>query len=187
MFAHAEATEQKEYDCGIWQGHQQSMSEQDPSMETLTVDLIGYKTTKEEIFALYDEVYKLKRARRSIPGDPREAEEVHQEILYLLKECLWHRQGSTQPEEPEQESAGRSRPDQWSNFQQRMQVTYDNFWSRWQESSEKLGILPSGAGSGCPVGRPHRELELLCHSWVVWQPWMVHQLWAIKQPPAFMQ
>ena len=98
-------------------------------METPTIILIGYETTQEEIFMLYQEVYKLMRAPETIPGDPREVEEVHQEILYSLKECLWHRKGPTQPEEPEQESAIMSRLDPWSDFQQRMQLTYDHFWS----------------------------------------------------------
>ena len=57
-------------------------------METPTIDLIGYETTQEEIFALYHEVYKLKRVPRTVPSDLREAEEVHQEILYSLKEHL---------------------------------------------------------------------------------------------------
>ena len=60
-------------------------------METPTIDLIGYKTTQEEIFTIYQEVYQLKRAPRTVPGDLREAEKVHQEILYSVKEHLQHR------------------------------------------------------------------------------------------------
>ena len=55
MFAHAEAAGQKEYDHRIQWGHQQSMLKQDPSMETPAINLIGYKTTQEEMFALYQE------------------------------------------------------------------------------------------------------------------------------------
>ena len=84
---------------GIWWDHQQPMPKWDTSMETPTVDLIGYKTTWEEIFTLYHEVYKLKRALGTVPGDPREVEEVPQEILDSLKEHLQHRQGPTQLEE----------------------------------------------------------------------------------------
>ena len=120
MFAHVEPAEQKEFDCGIWWGHQQSMPEWDTSMETPTIDLVGYKATQEEIFMLYQEVYQLKRAPGTVPGDLREAEEVHQEILDSLKEHLWHGWsgiGPAQPEEPVWGSAGMSRPDPWSNFQ----------------------------------------------------------------------
>ena len=53
MFAHAEATEQKGYNCRIWQDCQQSMPEWHPSMETPTANLICYKTTQEEIFLHY--------------------------------------------------------------------------------------------------------------------------------------
>ena len=73
------------------------MPEWDPSMETPTIDLIGYKTTREDIFTLYQEVYWLKRAPGMVPCDPETEEEIYQEILDLLQECLWHRQGSTPP------------------------------------------------------------------------------------------
>ena len=76
IFAHVEAAEQKEYDHRIWQGCQQSMPKQDPSMETPTANLVGYKTTQEESFALYQEVYQLKRAPGMIPCDPEMEEEI---------------------------------------------------------------------------------------------------------------
>ena len=46
-------------------------------MEAPTVGLVGYKTTREEIFTLYQEVYQLKRAPEAVPGDPEEAEKTH--------------------------------------------------------------------------------------------------------------
>ena len=48
---------------------------------------------------LYQEVYQLKRASRTVPHDAETEEEIHQEILDSLKECLWHRWGSALPEE----------------------------------------------------------------------------------------
>ena len=51
MFAEAQTAGQKEFNCGIPWGHQQSMLKQDPSMEVPTIDLVGYKTTQEEIIA----------------------------------------------------------------------------------------------------------------------------------------
>ena len=57
-------------------------------MEVPTVDLVGYKTTREEIFTLYQEVYQLKKAPGTVPRDPEEAEKTCQEILDSLKECL---------------------------------------------------------------------------------------------------
>ena len=93
MLIQAENTGQKEYNCLQLRGWQQSTCQQDASMEAYTVDLVGYKTSREEIFNLYQEVYQLKRTPEAIPGDPDEAEKTCQEILDSLKECLWHRQG----------------------------------------------------------------------------------------------
>ena len=92
------------------------MPKWDTSMEAPAIDLIGYKTTQEEIFALYHEVHQLKRAPRTVPGDPKVAEEIHQEILNSLKEHLQCRQHSTQLDEPEQVSASASRSDQTVQF-----------------------------------------------------------------------
>ena len=64
------------------------MPEWDTSVEAPTVNVIGYKTTIEEIIGLYHEVYQLKRAPRTVPGDVKMAEEIHQEILNSLKEHL---------------------------------------------------------------------------------------------------
>ena len=64
-------------------------------------------------------------------------EKIHQEIFASLKEHLWHRWGPTQPEEQEQGSAGTSGSDPQSDFQWRMQVTYDYFRNRQQESCKE--------------------------------------------------
>ena len=67
------------------------MPKWDASLEVPTVDLVGYKTSGEETFTLYQEIYQLKRAPGAIPGDPEETERTHLEILDSLKEHLWHR------------------------------------------------------------------------------------------------
>ena len=107
------------------------------SMEAPAIDPVGYRTTQEEILALYHEVYQLKRAPRTVQGDLEATEETHQEILASLKEHFQCRQCPTQPEEQEQGLAGTSRSDPWSDFHQRMQVTYDHFQSRQQESCKE--------------------------------------------------
>ena len=123
MFAHMETAEQKEYDCRIWQGHQQSMPKWDASVEVPTIDLVGYKTTQEEDYSIIPWGLPIEKGPQTVPGDPKVAEEILQETLNSLKECLQCRWGSTQPEEPEQGSAGAPRSDPWSNFQQRTEVT----------------------------------------------------------------
>ena len=46
----------------------------------------------------------MRRTPGLVPGSPEVAEQTHQEILDSLRECLNHRQGSDQPEEPRQTS-----------------------------------------------------------------------------------
>ena len=81
----------------------------------------------------------------TVQSDPEAMEEIHQEILTLLKECLQCRWGPTQPEEQEQGLAGMSRSDPQSNFKWRTQVTYDHFQSRQQESHEEALIVARDA------------------------------------------
>ena len=100
MFAQVDNVGQKEYDWARWRGHAQSLGEQGVDLETPPAELVGYKTTLEEIFSLYQEVYQLKRTPGSVPGSPEVVEQTCQEILDLLRECLHCRWGSTQPEEP---------------------------------------------------------------------------------------
>ena len=83
------------------------------------------------------EVYQLNRAPRMVPCGPEIEEEICQEIFDSLKDDLQHMQDPAQPEEPGQGSASTSRLDPWSQFQWRMQMTPDHFWSRWQESCEE--------------------------------------------------
>ena len=64
--------------------------------------LLTPKTVLKEILVLYQEVYQLKRDRGEVQCSDDAAEGAHSEILEVLKACLWHRQGSSQPEEPQQ-------------------------------------------------------------------------------------
>ena len=71
------------------------MPKQNAGAEAPTIELVGYKTTWEEIRVLFNEVYHLKRAPRTVSCDPETEEEIHQEILDSLKEHLFHRWGPT--------------------------------------------------------------------------------------------
>ena len=181
MFNQAENAGQKEYDYLRWRGQQQSMPKCDASMEASTVDLVGYKTSREEIFTLYQEVYQVKRAPGAVPGHPEEDEKTCQEILDLLKVSLWHRQGPTQSEEElRQRSMGTKRPVQ-AEFHNQMQTTYEHFGPLFGQTAGVMqggpdggqGCPPSGAGSSCPVGGTHLKTGPLCHSWVVWKPQLI--------------
>ena len=99
MFAHTEAAGWKEHDCTICRGCQQPLPKWDATVEAPAIKVVGYKTTREGIIALYHEVYQLRRGPRAVPCDPEMEEEIHPEILESLKECLWHRWGSALLEE----------------------------------------------------------------------------------------
>ena len=52
------------------------MAEQGADLETLTVELVGYRTTQDEVFGLYQEVYQLRRTPVLVPGSPEVAEQT---------------------------------------------------------------------------------------------------------------
>ena len=60
--------------------------------------LLTPQTTHEGILAMYQEVYQLKRDPREVHCSEDIVEETHAEILEVLRECLWCRQGPAQPE-----------------------------------------------------------------------------------------
>ena len=137
MFTQAENAGQREYNCVRWRGCPQSVLEHDASQETFAVELVGYRTTCEEFFNLYQEVYQLKRTIGLVPGDEEVADWIHQEVLNSLKECIQHRQSPAQPEEP---LGHRSRKSAQAEFHSRKKVTWDHFdhyWDRQEESWEE--------------------------------------------------
>ena len=124
MFIQAEHARQREYNCIRQRGHPQSLSECGASQETPAVELVGYRTTCEEVFNLYQEVYQLKRTPGLVPVDQEVADCIHQEILDLLKEHMWHRQSPAQLEEP---LGHRSRKSAQAEFHSQNKATWDHF------------------------------------------------------------
>ena len=112
MFAHVEVTGQREHDWAICLGWWQPSPKWDLGVESSTMDLISLGTPWDEISVIYNEVYQLQRLpRRSLCNGETE-EQVCQEILDSIKECLWHRQGPMQLEgELKQSLAGTSKMD----------------------------------------------------------------------------
>ena len=84
---------------GICQGHQQPSPERSPLVEVSAMGLLTPQTMLEEILALYQEVYQLRRDPGEVQRSDDTVEETWTEILGTLKECLWYRQDPTQPEE----------------------------------------------------------------------------------------
>ena len=96
--------------------------------------LLTPQTMNEEILALYQEVYQLKRAPGEVQCSDNMAEETHIEIL----EALWHRWGPTQLEREIRRDTPRM-PAQ-VEFHTQVQATYDYFGChcrRQQESQEE--------------------------------------------------
>ena len=99
MFAHTMVTGQKEYDQAIYWGQQLPLPEQDPSTKPSAIELIGPRSTREEIRGAYNNVYQLLRSPGESPCDAEMEERVHQEILDFVKEYLQHRWDCAQLEE----------------------------------------------------------------------------------------
>ena len=76
MFKHAANERWKEAQQIVCQGCQQGLPKLDPEADLSAVQLVGPKTTKEEITSLYLKVYKQQRLPGSPPGEPELIEEV---------------------------------------------------------------------------------------------------------------
>ena len=99
--------------------------------------LLTLQTTHEEILALYQEVYQLKRDPGEDPCSEDTVEEIWIEILETLKECLWCRQGPTQSEKPGQRTP---RMPAEEDFYMQMQVAckhFDSYQAQQQEFQEE--------------------------------------------------
>ena len=124
MFSQVESMGCKEYNHAGQRGSQQSMLEQEATQEVLATELVGYKTSQEEMFILYQEVYQLKRAPGLVLGDPEKVEGIHQEILNSLKDYLQLKWGPAQPEDAPRQ---RSNTSAQAKFHSHMKAAYDHF------------------------------------------------------------
>ena len=61
--------------------------------------MVGFRTTREEIQGIYNEVYQQKGLLGSPPYGPEQMEALDQEIHTSLEEQMWQRLGTTRPEE----------------------------------------------------------------------------------------
>ena len=77
MFRHAANEGWKEAEHTVCQRlHWEGLPKLDPEVDLSAIQLIGPKTTKEEILSLYLEVYKQQRLPGSPPGEPELMQEV---------------------------------------------------------------------------------------------------------------
>ena len=99
MFLHAAATAQSEHKHAIHQGGREPLSEQDLGVEPTTMELVGPNSTCQDIEDLYHDVYQLWRLLRGSWCKEATEECLHKEVLDSIKECLYLKWPSVQPEE----------------------------------------------------------------------------------------
>ena len=99
MFAYAEEARWKEYKQTICQGCQQLVPRAGAEAKTLAIQMVGFRTTMEEVQGIYNEVYQQKRLLGPPLYGPEEMEALDQEICASLEEQMWQRRGSARPEE----------------------------------------------------------------------------------------
>ena len=89
MFQHATDQGQKEVEHTFSQGHQHELPKLDLEAVLSAVQLVGPKTSKEEIQSLYYEVYKLWR----LPGSPPREPELVEEVVSSFEDCKGGNEG----------------------------------------------------------------------------------------------
>ena len=101
MFLQAAHSGWKVTEQMIHQGCQHGLSHLDPQADVSAVQLVGYQSTREEIWDLYHQVYKLRRLPGSPPYRPEQVQELMRDVVSSLKNQLWQR-GGKQPRELEE-------------------------------------------------------------------------------------
>ena len=91
MFRHAANEGQKEAEHMVYQGHWEGLPKLDPEADLSAIQLVGPKTTKEEILFLYLEVYKQHR----LPGSTPWELELMEEVVSSFKGCQGWKEGRT--------------------------------------------------------------------------------------------
>ena len=79
---------------GQWQG----LPGPDARANVPAIQLVRYKTSQEEIQELYNKVYLLGRLPGPSPCGPEWTQELTQDILSSMEDCLWQRRGADVPE-----------------------------------------------------------------------------------------
>ena len=145
MFAHAEAVGWKEYNHGVHQGHQQPSPKRDVQTEVPAMELLPHEATREEILGLYHQVYQLKRNPGEVPCSHDMSQEIHIEILEMLKEGFQHRWGPALLEEEWRQATTNIRNTRTlvqAEFRARVQVTYDDLRNRHHDTcQEALAVM----------------------------------------------
>ena len=114
MFIHAEVAGWKECEQSIHWGCQRLVPRADAEAEVPAIQMVGFRTTKEEIQEIYNEVYQQRRLPGSPLYGPEWMEALDQEICASLEEWMQWMWGTTRPEE---ELEGNTTSILWSSCQ----------------------------------------------------------------------
>ena len=111
-------------------------------MKPSAMDLVGQEMSQAKIRVIYNEVYQLWRLPGRSACDKETGERICWEIQDSIKECLWHGQVPTQPEEElKQSPTSTSKTDAQAEFHSRAHATYNHFKNMWQDSfKEALAV-----------------------------------------------
>ena len=125
-----------------WLGHSPGWQQPSPNgiwrqNPLLWISLVQ-RHPKMNIRVIYNEVYQLQRLPSRSPCHGETEEQVCQEILDSIKECLWHRWGPAQlDKESKWSPTGNTKRDTKAVFQARTHAINDHFKNMQKDSCKR--------------------------------------------------
>ena len=145
------------------------------------------ETMLKEILAFYQEVYQIKRDPGGVQCAKDVVGEAYNEILEVLKACLWCRQGSSQPEEPRWIPECKQKQSIMSAHGQPVTTSIPSEPSR-QHSREEALRVPGKPTIGCwPPQQCLRDIlmpPLLCLTQAMPESWAFSQSPVLREQMA---
>ena len=123
MFVHAEVVGQKECERSICWDCWPLVPRANTEGEAPAIQRVGFRTIREEIWVIYNEVYQMKRLLGPPPYGLKKMEALDREVCNSLEEQMWQRWGSARlQKEPEGGTTGILQPSCQSKSPWRTQV-----------------------------------------------------------------
>ena len=95
MFLHPTHSGWKEAEQMICQGCQHGFLHLDPQVDISAIQLLGHQSTREEIWYLYHQVYKLRRLPGSLLCRPEQVHKLMRDVVSFLKKTPMAERGQT--------------------------------------------------------------------------------------------
>ena len=167
MFAPAATTGWSEHDCAIHWGWRKPSPEWDLAVEPTAMELVHPNSTHEDIGDLYQDVYQLQRLPRRGQWENTTKKCLCEDILDSLKECLWLKQPSAQPQERHRQMpANITWPDGQLEFVVANPHIYEEFMALKEDSCEgMLAMVRDAHHQALAVAaKVEDKIERLSHS-----------------------